>query len=221
MLMSAAVSLFLLTFVHAVIPGPAIIFVSGIAARFSFLAAGSVILGILAATGVLLALAMGMTQGMLSLGQEAFEFARWAGVIVLAVLAWMLWPRQQADQAEVTQKEGVVGHFVTGAALAISQPLNLIFMLAIVPQFIGTTGLDSATIVQLSGAVMLGMGLAMCLGAAFGSALRSWVGQMQGLFSKITSMALVVFAGLFAAANVGAFDMAIEISAATDLLAAG
>lgn len=194
-------SLFVVTFLNAAVPGPGIIYVAGVAARFGGLNATRVVLGIVLGTALLFSVSFAITVGAVSVSDQTFGILQWAGVFVLAYLAWILWPRSEESTVEVQKIYS--GFFWTGVALSLSQPLSLVFLLAIVPQFI--TGENPMYHAALAlGSVVLGAtGLAMAGAALCGNSLSKHLRRFHNPFLRLAAVSLVVFSALSALAAVG------------------
>lgn len=195
------ISLFVVTFLNAAVPGPGVILVASIAASFGAAGATRVVLGILAGTAFLLSISFAITLGILSFSNFAYDIMQFFGVFVLAYLAWVLWPR--SDILNPRPQELRFGFFWTGAALALSQPLSLVFLLAIVPQFGSGESMEYQAILGLSAVVLFATSLAMAAAALCGNSLSKYLRKFQKTFLRIVALSLVVFSGLSAVAAFG------------------
>ena len=189
--LTVLMTLFFLTFVNAIAPGPGVLTVASVAACFGRRSAVRLVSGQLAGTFVLLVLAYLITLGTLSLAETVFIAAQWVGVFVLAFLAWLLWPKDTVRPDAGLGLEA--GYFWTGAALALSQPMSLIFLLAVFPQFLGQGASNTMVATALGASVMCGTALAMGLIAAFGTALSVMLVRFQVWIAKVSATSLALF----------------------------
>ncbi len=166
---SSIFALFLASAVNAAIPGPCIILTVARTARGGAAAGLCASAGILAADAVLAAAAVAVLQGMMALPEILFRLLQWAGAGVLLLLALQLLRAPLSSGASACGRAGRAD-FAGGLLAGISRPFNLVFFLALLPQFglaehgglwsgllLAATLLAGAAAAQ-AGAVLAGMG---------------------------------------------------------------
>ncbi|WMC09691.1 LysE family translocator [Oceanimonas pelagia] len=136
-----AVLLLLLT------PGPVVALITGTAARHGARRAFVTVLGTNAASLVLMALAVLMLAGLLTLPEPRLYGLALAGSAYLGVSAWQDLRDSPASAAADATGGGVARGFWTG----ISNPKDLLFFVAFFPQFISITQNTSVSLLILSG----------------------------------------------------------------------
>jgi threonine/homoserine/homoserine lactone efflux protein len=158
------------TFVTAVLPGPCAIMAAGRSARSGPRSGLLITLGVLIGYSMLFVAAIILILGALALPDMVFRAMKWLGVIVLIVLAvGMLRPAHPCDEHETLS--ACKDDFVIGLVLALPNPHALVFVLALLPQFVQPGGSIGPAVV--AGAVFMSGATATMLGAtAFGASMR-------------------------------------------------
>lgn len=196
-------SLFSLSFFNTMLPGPGVLLVAGTAAQNGVSIATRAVLGLLMGTVVLLGVAIASSFGVLSIGSGAMYYAQWVGVVVLGYLAWLVWPK--AENEETHHASQAHSPFFAGMALSLTQPLHLVFLLAIISQFSMNRGPVVSAITGLGFAILFGEALAFCLVAFGGQAFAARLNTFRTGLCKVVSASFVVFAvlSLLSALDVG------------------
>lgn len=132
----ALIALFLAALVNAAIPGPVLFLVAARAAQGGLRRGATTGLGAMVAVSLLLAIVWLVMMGALELGSQVFAMLRVAGVAVLVVLGLMMLTASPS-QRQVRTEGGRPADLASGVVLVLSNPVNLIFFLALVPQFVG------------------------------------------------------------------------------------
>jgi threonine/homoserine/homoserine lactone efflux protein len=123
--------------INTAIPGPAIIHVFSRGAASGFGAGARVAAGMAGGSVALALVAYTIMVGVLSISEEAFGFLKWGGAVVLALLGLhLLRTAGRADAKSISSVRCRGADFLCGLLLAASSPPNLIFMLALLPQFL-------------------------------------------------------------------------------------
>lgn len=192
-------ALFLASLVKASIPGPVLLLVLARASQGGLTTGAAAALGATLAVGLLLALVAGVMLGALSLGAPAFAAMKLAGIAVLTILGIRMLATttsKPAGDAAVAGNNGQVAGFTAGLAVGLASPFNLIFFLALLPQFVDPASLTTNCLVLAAGLVLLGLVVpkvcALCLGAAqlrLAPQAAPWVVRGGGV-------AMIGFAGL-------------------------
>ena len=157
--------------VNAVLPGPGIFFAIGRSARSGADAGLRATLGFLLATLILLWATFAVLRGLMLVSPEGISAVRWFGASVLAVLAALLILGRPARPGRLPRSRGQgLGDVLGGLVLGLSSPLHLVFLLAIVPQFVDvaaarwsdlavvTLGILAVTAVPMVAVSLLGAG---------------------------------------------------------------
>ena len=182
---------------NSAVPGPCILVTVTRAATRGIRSGLGVTLGILLSLVVLLAVAWSMVLGLSSLSGEAIEVLRVGGLLLLVGLALlMLRARPVAVRVDPAQRQRRLGDCAIGVAVGLSSPFNLLFIFALLPQFVDVPRLDATALVLATTAVLIGSTLPYLGACTFASALlRPSVRQAQ-FVTRGCGVALLGFAAL-------------------------
>lgn len=148
--LTAYAALFLASAVNAALPGPCMLMTVGRTAGLGWRAGAAVTLGVLTADTLLVLGASAMMLGVLTLSTAALGVMKWAGIAALVVLAaCSLRPAARVPADRLSARDGAAG-----LAVGLSSPYNLVFFLALLPQFLPADRPD-LTAVAIMGAVLL------------------------------------------------------------------
>jgi threonine/homoserine/homoserine lactone efflux protein len=182
--------------VNAAMPGPCIVLAAGRAASSGITAGLRVTAGMVVASLMLIGLAWAVMLGTLLFSPDLFDAMRVAGVVVLVVLAIAMMRASPRDAAP--RRATRLGDLGGGIAVGLSSPINLVFILALLPQFIDPERASPALFVVSTAVVVAATILPMAAASALGARLGGvaprggqWIGRAGGT-------ALLVFAGLAA-----------------------
>lgn len=157
----------------AAAPWPCILVVASRAATGGLERGLCVTLDIMTSSALLLAAAWAMILGLLSLSDAMFEMLRIAGLGIIVVFAVsMLRATPGCGPARVPLRIDDVG---TGLLLGLSNPLQLLFMFALLPQFVPLAHADAPAVALATGAVLLGIAVPMVMAAG---AAVVWLGPL-------------------------------------------
>jgi len=200
----ALAALFIASMINAAIPGPCILLTIGRSARNGLSSGLRVSAGIIFGDLVLVTVAILTLLGLLTVSLAALTAMKWIGVATLVWLAaGMIRPRPQATVELSAQRLADVGDLVSGAMVGLSSPFNLVFVLALLPQFVPATGLSADTALLLGGAFLAGALLAQTGAALFGAgSVRLAGGNARGI-EILGAAALFGFAGMALLAPLG------------------
>ncbi len=165
------VALLAASFVNAVLPGPGIFFAIGRSASAGTAAGLRATAGFLMATLILLVATFAMLRGLMAASTDGWQALRWFGASVLAVLAALLILGRPArpGSAPRSRAQGL-GDVAGGLILGLTSPLHVVFLLAIVPQFVDVAaarwgdlaivsfGIVAVTAIPMVGVSLLGAG---------------------------------------------------------------
>ena len=199
----AEAPLYLAIFVNAALPGPCAVLALARTAAAGPVAGGRVTAGVLAGVSLVTLLAFAVMLGAIGIADGALTVMKWVGVVVLLGLALRTLAASLRPTASGPRRAPVlaIGDAWAGASVVLCSPSVLVFLLAMLPQFLveGTTDLRPA--LRASGVFLAGVAAAQAvavgLGAwsiRLGSGSRRWADRASGLL-------LVAFAGMAAFAG--------------------
>jgi threonine/homoserine/homoserine lactone efflux protein len=154
--------LFAAATINAAIPGPAFLIVIARGARGGLAGGAGAAFGCLLAVGLLLALVTALMLGVLQLGEPAFVALKLAGIAVLAYLGVRML-RATALGAGAERRHSAIGDVGAGLVVGVSSPFNLVFFLALIPQFIDPAALTSEHLAFACAAILLGSALPLAV----------------------------------------------------------
>lgn len=103
-----------------------------------------------------LSVALAGLAALVSTFQPLFEIIRWAGVIYLLYLAWVLFTsKPQIGNAEHPIKGRGLTTFLSGLAISIGNPENMLFYLALLPSLIDMEGVTAMDGMQLVATLLI------------------------------------------------------------------
>ena len=194
---SALIALFIAASVNAAIPGPSFMLVVARAARGGRRGGYAAMLGTKAAVGVLLLVVWAVMVGTLELGEPLLGLMKFAGVVVLAILGFSML-RTDAVPHPGQRTTAIGSDFAAGLLTGLSSPFNLIFFLALLPQFIDPTRLDTTSMAIASGAVLLGSALPVAVAATVAAGHAQIAPRGAVWVVRAGGAALLGFSGLAA-----------------------
>ena len=183
-------ALFALTeFLLSLMPGPAVLLVVGLSMRQGFRIGFMATLGVLSTNAVFFTLSALGIGALIVASATLFTIIKWVGAAYLVYLgvgmimplAKRLWQRRsfgegldlsEAKAAAPTVPQTVVKSFWQGFALQASNPKNILFFVAILPQFISPDG-DVVTQLVILGVVSVLLELPILVFYGFASALSA------------------------------------------------
>ena len=200
----ALAALFAASFVNAALPGPCIILTFGRAARGGLGAGLRVSVGVLCGDVVLVSLALLALMGLLTVSQQSLAAMKWTGVAMLVVLAARMARARPAGRGPVGDRRGIeAGDILSGAVLGFCSPFNLVFVLALLPQFLPAEGMDADDALLVGGGFLAGPVVAQAGAALLGAGTLRLAGSGARWIDYAGAAALFGFAGVAALAVVG------------------
>ena len=184
---------------NAAAPGPGILIASSRAATDGLWSGLRVTLGIAASTVILLAGSWAMILGVLSLTSEAQAALRFGGLALLVMLALtMLTAHSGAGAAAGAPTIGRLrlGDGTLGLTLGLSSPLQLLFLFALLPQFVDVEKLDATAMAIATAAVLVGTAVPFIAASMFSARVLRIGPQMAHRITRLCGVALLAFAGL-------------------------
>lgn len=180
--------------VNMALPGPAIILTFTRASCQGLSAAASVAMGLLLSSLTLALGAVLILAGLLELSQNALAAARWAG---LAVMLWIALRLIFAPAMPTPNDLGPAraGDLLAGFAIGITSPFNILFLLALLPQF-APERIGAETAVAMIAAYVFGQFLVLAAASTLGAAAgRAFLGKSRNLLiQRLAGVALAGFA---------------------------
>jgi threonine/homoserine/homoserine lactone efflux protein len=193
----ALIALFAAAAANSAVPGPCIVLTLSRSAVEGIAAGLRVTFGIALADLTLLAVAWAAIFGAVTLSESFFAALKTAGIVAIALIALALL-RDPPAASGTPPSRRTLGPVTAGLWLGLASPLNLVFMLALLPQFRDAGGATAGTAALVTGVVLLGSARPLAAASALGAgALRRapgggrWIGGAGGI-------ALLGFAGLAA-----------------------
>jgi threonine/homoserine/homoserine lactone efflux protein len=130
-------ALYLAVFAAAAMPGPCAVFAASRTASGGIRAGVLVSFGVLIGAAFVTAAAFAVLLGLLAVSQAILEATKWIGVLVLLVLACLTLPASRRRRRCGPERRATAGaDLPAGALLVLTSPGALVFLLAMLPQFI-------------------------------------------------------------------------------------
>lgn len=171
-------------------PGPVVALVTSVAARAGSRQAFSTLIGSNTASLILMAVAILMLTGVMSLSELSLALLGIPGSLYIGYIArqGILSPVSTAEPRLETQNQGIWGGFITG----LSNPKDILFFIAFFPQFIAVTASFSTSVMVLS---LVWIVLDFAVLSFYILAIKRWVRpQHQRIISLISSWILLAIA---------------------------
>ncbi len=191
------------TAVNSVVPGPGMLLVVGVSAARGFGAGVWVTLGMAIGTLALLGVVWAVMAGTMVLSESGLGLLRVAGVAVLLGLALLLLlfgtpvDRVAAPGLEAGRfGRRWLGDVGGGLLTALTSPVHLVFMLALLPQFVPFQDVSQAEIALITAALVVMTTTPMLAASALGAGTErlgfGWARHVQ----RGSGVALLAFAGV-------------------------
>ena len=192
-------ALYVATFVNAAMPRPCVVLAASRTARGGVRSGLLVSVGVIAGIACLTLLAFGVLLGFFSLSRPVLGAIKWAGVAALLVLAAR---GLRPASGGVSFRGAGYGDFGAGAVIVVTSPSVIVFLLALLPQFLPAEATDLGPAVLGAGVFVAGVAVgqgaaivfARCL-ARPGAASSRWV-ERAGSVMLAGFAGAAVFAGL-------------------------
>jgi len=171
-------------------PGPVVALVTSVATRTGSRRAFSTLIGTNAASLVLMAVAILMLSGVMSLSELSLALLGIPGSVYIGYIAWqgILTPASTPEPASTGQRKGMWGGFITG----LSNPKDILFFMAFFPQFIPVTASFSTSVTILA---LVWIVLDFAVLSFYILAIKRWVRpHHQRIISLLSSWILMMIA---------------------------
>lgn len=181
--------------INTAIPGPCLALTIGRAARDGMGAAVRTSLGVLIANLVLAAVALSVMLGVFRISHGAFEAMKWIGAaLLIALAARMLANRRREGFVFDRPRDFPLRDLAAGLMVGISSPFNLIFLLALLPQFIPSDGLNFTGMAMIAASVVVGAAGSLFGAALIGTASHGFGGTVARRIECAGAFSLICFA---------------------------
>jgi threonine/homoserine/homoserine lactone efflux protein len=188
--------------INAAIPGPSMAFTASRAAAGGLAAGLRVTLGALVAKLVVLALVWGAVAGAITLSSDVLAGLRHTGIAALCLLAVALWRVPAGPAALPTRPSlaGPLGDVAGGFAANASSPVNLVFLLALLPQVVDPRTTSAADLAVLAAGLLAITAAPLVVVSAVAARAVGRAPRGSVRLARLGALALILFAGLAAAA---------------------
>jgi threonine/homoserine/homoserine lactone efflux protein len=195
-------ALYLATFANAAMPGPCAILAASRTVRggvrSGLMVSAGVIVGIAALTG----LAFGMMAGAVSVSDRALVAMKWAGAAALLLLAVRLL-RAAPSGSPRGRRPAANTDFGAGAVVAMFSPFVLVFLVALLPQFVSPGTSAFAPALLAAAVFIVGAAAAQAGAILFGACSLGLGGASFRWVERASAILLLGFAGAAVMAPVG------------------
>lgn len=184
--------------VNQAIPGPALALTVGRAAGGGARSGALVASGSLVANLILCAIAFAIIKGLMVLSPAAYTALTWIGIAALLLLALRIL-RSSSKPAAIAVRNDAKDHsfnLIEGLMVGLSSPFNLIFLLAVLPQFVPAT---SQTIIGFgfaTAAVLVGAAVSLTAAILLTSLCCGKLPRFSGQIERLGGWSMIGFAGL-------------------------
>ncbi len=204
-------SLFAAATLNALVPGPGMMLAVGRSAARGFGAGVQVSLGMALATLLVIGVVWAVMAGVLLVSEDGLVLLRGAGIAVLVLLALALLlgapaeavagPGLAAGRLAAGAASGGaagrgLGDLAGGLAAGLASPVHLVFLLALLPQFVDLASAGPADLAAITAGILIITTLPMlgasALGAQTGRLGLGWARWVR----RASGLALLGFAGL-------------------------
>jgi threonine/homoserine/homoserine lactone efflux protein len=194
-------ALFVAALINAAIPGPILLLVLARAAAGGMWGGVRTASGGVVAVALLVALVWTVILGAVTLGPQIFSFMKIAGIGVLLMLGLKLLRAPACDGC--TESPALAtGDMFEGLAVAMLSPFNLIFFLALLPQFVSPVTLNVDRMLLVSVVLIVASALPLAAAVLIGS-WQARVAPWSTLWAvRAGGAAMLGFAGLVAVTSV-------------------
>jgi threonine/homoserine/homoserine lactone efflux protein len=191
------VALFMASLINSAAPGPCVMVVFGRTASVGLNCGLRVAMGVVAGNAILLGGALLMIVGAIAASDTVFSALKWGGVIILLIMAVKIFRGAgQTPDTAVLNPVNETSSVLTGIMLGLSSPYNLIFFLALLPQYLPLSGISVSGLVAIFVAVLAGASAAMGIVCMLGAGSEKLCSRCAIWFERLAALSLVFFAGM-------------------------
>ena len=193
--------LFSVTAINAALPGPCTNLTASRTAVAGQAAGMRITLGVLLANLVLVTITLTAMHGALTVSEQAFSAMKWAGIAVLFAMAVRMLLSRSADDGPATCAQHGMSEVGAGLMVGLSSPYYLVFLLALLPQFIPAQ-MGIATVMTVVAIVLSGAAVGQLGSVIVGLCSRGVLGGRARWLDRAAGVCLIGFAGTAAAAPI-------------------
>jgi threonine/homoserine/homoserine lactone efflux protein len=193
--------LFSMTAINAALPGPCTILTASRSAVAGQAAGSRITLGVLSANLVLVTITLAVMHGVLTVSDQAFGAMKWGGIAVLLAMAVRMLLSNSAKGGSATCAPHSLSDIGAGLMVGLSSPFNLVFLLALLPQFVPAE-MGIAAAMAVVAAVLSGATVAQLGAVTLGLCSRGVLGGGARWFDRAGAVCLIGFAGTALAAPI-------------------
>lgn len=186
--------LFFATAINAALPGPCTILTASRSGVAGEVAGMRITLGVLLANLALVTITLAVMDGALTVSDQAFGAMRWGGIVVLFAMAVRMLLSKSADDGSVACATHSLSEIGAGLMVGLSSPYNLVFLLALLPQFVPAE-ISITTAMAVVAAVLSGAAAAQLGAVTAGLCSRSVLGGGVRWLDRAGAVCLIGFAG--------------------------
>jgi threonine/homoserine/homoserine lactone efflux protein len=190
---AVVVVLFTATAINAALPGPCTILTATRSAVAGQGAGVRITLGVLSANLVLVTITLVVMHGALTISDQAFGAMKWGGIAVLFAMAARMLLSKSADRVSATCASHSLSEIGAGLMVGLSSPYNLVFLLALLPQFVPAE-ISIVTAMAVIAAVLSGAAAAQLGAVTLGVCSRGVLGGGARWLDRTGAVCLIGFA---------------------------
>jgi len=183
-------NLFILIFVLVILPGPANFAVLSTSTRYNlissvFLSAGVTFGDIIYVLAVLFSFNV-----FASFLEPIFFYIRIIGAIYICYLGITLILKKPESFKETKVSNSLLGQFIIGLMICISNPKTIIFYFSVLPQFINLKSVNIISSTQITLVIAITVFFGLCLFGLMGQAIRKYLLQDRSkkVFNVVSGM---------------------------------
>jgi threonine/homoserine/homoserine lactone efflux protein len=185
--------LFFATAINAALPGPCTILTASRSGAAGQAAGVRITAGVLLANLVLATMTLAVMHGALTVSNQAFGAMKWAGIAVLLALAVRMLLSKSASDGSATCASHSLSEIGAGLMVGLSSPYNLVFLLALLPQFVPAE-MGIATVMAVIAAVLSGAAVGQLGAVTVGLCSRRVLGGGARWLDRAGAVCLIGFA---------------------------
>ena len=188
-------TLYVATFINAAMPGPCAVLAASRTARHGIRSGLLVSVGVVVSDVVFTGLALAAMLGALTLSATVLVAMKWAGVLALLLFATRTLRPAPALSGSSHSTISTSSDLCTGSIAVLSSPFTLVFLLALLPQFMSANGSIFGPALIAAGVFVAGAATAQLAAVLFGACALQ-LGSTRGRWVEHAGAVLLLgFAG--------------------------
>ncbi len=189
--------------INAAMPGPVIALTVGRSARDGMKAGLNVTIGVLLANIILATSALLVMLGLFAMSDTVFTVMKWLGACALLALGIkMILPSAGTGEDSLVSREARLKDCCAGLVVGMSSPYNLVFLLALLPQFVPAALLHGTGVALVVATVLVGVSVAQGGATLVGAFSGRAMSQLARPIERIGALLMIGFAVVAVAAPV-------------------